>query len=273
MAWVMMKGMKRRDVEGRSAGGGMAPRRAFGGKTVYGARVGILVLDSPYPRIPGDTGNALTWPFPVLYKVVRGATASRVVGGKAKGLLGAFLDNATELVEMGADGITTSCGFLSLYQAELAAHCGVPVAASSLMQVPAVAGLLPPGKTVGVITVSASDLTAEHLTAAGAPTDTPVVGADGWPFLEEPKDTRPAIDIAHCEDLVLNAGRDLVARHPAVGAVVLECTRMVPFASALSAETGLPVYDIYSFVSWFHAGLAPRDFGHPGSAPGDWREL
>jgi hypothetical protein len=48
---------------------------------------------------------------------------------------------------------------------------------------------------------------------------------------------------------------------------------MVPFASALSAETGLPVYDIYSFVSWFHAGLAPRDFGHPGSAPGDWREL
>ena len=263
---------KRRDVEGRAAGAGTAPRLAFGGKTVYGARIGILVLDSPYPRIPGDTGNALTWPFPVLYKVVRGATAERVIGGRAEGLLEAFLDGAKELVETGADGITTSCGFLSLYQAELAAHCGVPVAASSLMQIPAVAGLLPPGKTVGVITVSATDLSDEHLAAAGAPTDTPVVGADGWPFLEEPADARPIIDIAHCERLVLDAGRDLVARYPAVGAVVLECTRMVPFAPALSAEIGLPVYDIYSFVCWFQAGLAPRDFGHPGSAPGNWRE-
>jgi hypothetical protein len=139
------------------------------------------------------------------------------------------------------------------------------------MQIPAVAGLLAPGKSVGVITVSASDLSAEHLVAAGAPADTPVVGADGWPFLEEPRDARPAVDIAHCEDLVLNAGRDLVERHPEVGAVVLECTRMVPYAPALRAESGLPVYDIYSYVSWFRAGLAPRDFGHPGSAPSPWR--
>ena len=250
----------------------MTGRIAHGGKTIYGARIGILILETRFPRIPGDSGNALTWPFPVLYKVVKGANHKTVVLDKAKDIIDDFVAGANELVEMGADGITTTCGFLSLYQAELAAHCGVPVAASSLMQIAAVASLLPPGRTVGVITVSASDLSVEHLVAAGAPVDTPVVGADGWPFLEEPKDARPAVDIAHCENLVLNAGRDLVARHPAVGAVVLECTRMVPFAAALRAEIGVPIYDIYSFVSWFQAGLAPRDFGHPGSAPGDWRE-
>ena len=48
-------------------------RIARGGKSLYGARVGILMLETRFPRIPGDMGNAETWPFPVLYKVVPGA--------------------------------------------------------------------------------------------------------------------------------------------------------------------------------------------------------
>src|SRR5437868_12031763 len=105
-------------------------RVAHGGKAVYGARLGILMLDARFPRIPGDMGNAGTWPFPVLYKVVKGASPQRVVTQNAEGLLPAFLDAAAELVQLGADGITTNCGFLSLYQAELARHVGVPVATS-----------------------------------------------------------------------------------------------------------------------------------------------
>jgi hypothetical protein len=27
-----------------------------------------------------------------------------------------------------------------------------------------------------------------------------------------------------------------------------------------------------SFMTWFHARLEPRDFGHPASAPRPWRE-
>src|SRR5258705_10312257 len=109
-------------------------RIAHGGKALYGARVGILMLEARFPRIPGDMGNALTWPFPVLYKVVPGASPRRVVHDRAAGLLDEFLAAAAELVRLGADGITTTCGFLSLYQRELAARVGVPVAASSLMQ-------------------------------------------------------------------------------------------------------------------------------------------
>lgn len=87
-------------------------RTATGGKSVYGARLGILMLEARFPRIPGDMGNAETWPFPVLYRVVRGASPQRVVREKAAGLLDAFLDAAGELVATGADGITTNCGFL-----------------------------------------------------------------------------------------------------------------------------------------------------------------
>src|SRR5579859_4833484 len=140
-------------------------RLAHGGQTLYGARVGILMLETQFPRIPGDPGNGLTWPFPVLWKVVPGATPDRVVRHKSAGLGNAFLDAAAELVHLGADGITTTCGFLSLYQEQIAAHVKVPVATSSLMQIPLVARLLPPGKRVGVLTVSAASLTAEHFVA------------------------------------------------------------------------------------------------------------
>src|SRR5215471_13169834 len=144
-------------------------RIAWGGKTLYGARVGILMLETRFPRIPGDMGNAETWPFPVLYKVVPGASPRRVVCDKARGLLSEFVTAAGELVRLGADGITTTCGFLSLYQRELAEQVGVPVATSSLMQIPFIERVLP---------VSAASLTAEHLRAAGADPATPVVGTD-----------------------------------------------------------------------------------------------
>ncbi|MFI4988791.1 MAG: hypothetical protein ACHQF3_15285, partial [Alphaproteobacteria bacterium] len=82
----------------------------------------------------------------------------------------------------------------------------------------------------------------------------------------------PILDVAAAEADILAAGESLVARHREIGAIVLECTNMAPYALALREATGLPVYDIYSFVSWFHAGLRPRDFGWPARAPGEWRE-
>lgn len=125
-----------------------------GGKAVYGAALGILMLDARFPRIPGDMGHAGTWPFPVLYRVVRGASPDRVVRHGANGLFEAFLAAGRELVRDGADAIATNCGFLSVFQEGLARHLEVPVATSSLMQVPLVAATLPPQRTVGIVTVS-----------------------------------------------------------------------------------------------------------------------
>ena len=123
-------------------------------------------------------GNATTWPFPVLYRIVKGATPESVVLKGAAGLLPNFIEAAAELVRHGAEAITTNCGFLSLFQKELAAQVKVPVATSALLQVPWVQATLPPGKRVGVITVSAPSLTPGHLEAAGVPLDTPFVGTE-----------------------------------------------------------------------------------------------
>jgi len=238
---------------------------ARGGKALYGAPLGILMLEARFPRIPGDMGNAMTWPFPVLYRVVKGATPERVVLNGAAGLLDDFLAAARELVAHGAEALTTNCGFLSLFQADLAAHVRVPVATSALIQVPWVQAMLPPGQRVGIITVSAGSLTPRHLAAAGVAADTPFVGTeDGREFFRVLiRSEKQDMDVALAAADILAAGRRLVTRHSGIGAIVLECTNMPPYAFALREELGLPVYDIYSLITWLHAGLRPREFGPP----------
>ena len=231
-----------------------------GGKAIYGASVGMLLLETRFPRIPGDGGNAATWPFPMLWRVVGGATPDRVVRDR-DGIVDELIAAGRELVAMGADGITTNCGFLVLYQDRLSMACGVPVAASSLLQVPWVERLLPPGRRVGVVTVEADSLTPRHLECAGARPDTPVEGTeDGAELTRVLLGDEIELDVDRAREDVLAAARRLVERNRDVGAIVLECTNMPPYAADVSRATGLPVHDFHSFVCWFQAGLRPRTF-------------
>ncbi|GBD43512.1 hypothetical protein HRbin40_00985 [bacterium HR40] len=234
-----------------------------GGKAVYGAQVGILLLEARFPRLPGDVGHAATWPFPVLYRVVPGATPERVVRHRAEGLLEAFVAAGRELVAAGADGIVTNCGFLVLQQQALQAALSVPVATSSLLQVPLVQALLPPGRRVGILTISAEDLSADHLRAAGVPVDAPVVGCPPeGEFARAILGDRPTMDIEAAEHDLLVAADRLVRCYPEVAAIVLECTNMCPFAAAIARQVARPVFDMVSLVCWFRQGLAPRRHFH-----------
>jgi hypothetical protein len=117
---------------------------ATGGKAIEGAPLGILMLEARFPRIPGDMGNAGTWPFPVLYRVVRGATPARVV-----------LNAAAELVHAGAEAINHK---LRLPVA-VPGGTGGPCARAGRHQRTDpgawVQVMPPPGRRVGIITVSA----------------------------------------------------------------------------------------------------------------------
>src|SRR5207244_4755884 len=147
--------------------GAMASGRVRGGFNQYGFTVGILMLDTRFPRIPGDMGNASTFPFPVRYQRVEGADPDLVVRRRAAGLLPASRDGARRLEHEGVGAITTNCGFLVKFQRELAAAVRVPVFTSSLLLVPLVHRLLPPGRRVGIMTVNAGTLGPEHLRGAG----------------------------------------------------------------------------------------------------------
>src|SRR2546428_740326 len=151
--------------------------RVRGGQNIFGHSVGILMLDTQFPRIPGDMGNASTFSFPVLYHRVRGASPDRVVRHGQRELLPAFIEGARTLEREGVRAVTTNCGFLAKFQSEVAASVSIPVFTSSLMLVPLVHRMLAPGRTVGIMTVDASSLRPEHSTGAGITKSIPTVVA------------------------------------------------------------------------------------------------
>ena len=239
----------------------MRADRSVQGHPVHGVSIGILLLDTGFERLPGDIGHAMTWPFPVQYAVVRGATGQRVSQANAGGTLDLFVQEAERLAAMGVAGIATSCGFLAALQPELAARCPVPIATSALLQIPMVQQLLPPGRTVGVITPLASALTPAHFHAVGVTTVPPVAGLPGDSvFVRDLIDNRSPVDADAHRQEVLAMVDDLLRRHPEVGAIVSECANFPVHSAAIADAFGLPVYDIYTLVTWLHAGLRPRRF-------------
>jgi len=231
-------------------------------RTYYGVPIGILILDTKFQRFNGDIGNAETWPFPVQYKVVRGAVPNKVVDTlNNRDLLQRFLDAADELIDDGVDGITTTCGFLALFQQELAAHCSVPVATSALLQVPMVARVLPKGKRPAILTFSAQSLTVHHLAGVGVDPQTPVIGMP--PDSEFQRSIREGDDSVPIEVLreeVLGVAQKVVESDPSVGAIVCECTNLTPYSHEIKQRLGVPVFDMVTLVHWFHRALRPQNF-------------
>ena len=243
----------------------MNGKRVKGGVNIYGFTVGVLMLDTRFPRIPGAMGNATTFPFPVRYHRVTGAIPDLVVRKGAEGLLDAFIDGARSLEREGVGAVTTNCGFLVKFQRQMAAAVRVPVFTSSLLLVPLVHRMIGPGKRVGIMTVNAPSLTPEHLTGAGIGADIPlaVIGMETEKeFTRVMLDNELELDVDAAREEHRKIARRLVAEHPDIGAIVLECTNMPPYADDIRRETGLAVFDITSLVRMAHdaiaAGLAPR---------------
>lgn len=221
---------------------------------VHGLTLGVLMLDTRFVRFPGEIGNGMTWSIPLQFKIVRGATPGRVLDDEGRGLLESFIEAARELIELGVSGITTSCGFLALFQREMSEALPVPVATSSLLQVPVVERMLARGKRAGILTINKAALTARHLEAVGVDPTTPIVGMPENSLFRrvftdkiEPSEA----DFSVLEKEMVEAARLLTANYPEVGAIVFECTNMPPFAKAVGAATGLPVFDVVGMIRWF----------------------
>ena len=225
------------------------------------APVGILMLDTRFPRIPGDIGNPASWPFPILTRKVVRASPDLVVRRDPSAFLPAFIEAGHALVAEGAALVTTSCGFLAVFQEELAEALPVPVLTSALLQVATVNRLLPPGRRAGILTISGSTLTPRHLALAAVPEGTPIGSTEGgMEFTRAILDDVPHLDVDRARADILAAAGDLQARHPELGAIVLECTNMGPYAADIQRATGLPVFSVLTFVRWLHAGVQPPAF-------------
>jgi hypothetical protein len=223
-------------------------------------RLGVLLLENAPLRLPRAMGNPATFPYPTLYRTVPGAWVDTVVDGDET-VQAAFVDAARALERAGAAAITTNCGFTVLYQAALSASVSVPVATSSLLLLPLMARLLPPGRAIGVLTYDGRRLRPRHLEAAGVRgAEVPLVTAgiedtESWAELAKPE---PRVMLERLARDVLGAVEKLLGAHPEAASLLLECAAFCPLTPRIRAEVQRPVLDFISLADALVGSVAAR---------------
>ncbi|MEU3167448.1 aspartate/glutamate racemase family protein [Streptosporangium sp. NPDC006930] len=237
--------------------------------TTRDVTVGVLCCDTDFTKIPGHIRNRTTFDFPVIYRVVDGATAERVVTQADPGLLDPFIHAAQELEARGAAAITGACGFLAIFQRKLADAVNVPLYASSLIQLPMVHRMIRSDRKVGLLVAKKPSLTRRHLEAVGAEhIPVCVVGLEDQPEFREVmlEGRRAELDVDRLGREVLGQTERLAKENPDMGALVIECTDVVPYAHEIQAQLGMPVFDIVTLTQMVHRSLTRSPFGPPGPA-------
>lgn len=236
--------------------------RARKGQTNYGEAIGILMIETFEPFIPGDVGNATTFSYPVRYRKVDGFTFQRLYD-KDPALLEPILDAARELVREGVRAITGDCGFMALYQREIADALEVPVFMSSLLQIPFISATLRKDEKVGIIALDSRRLTPEFLEKIGIDPSIPVYIKG----LEDKKNFHDAaiIDVGILDDEkveaeLVEAAREMVDDDPRVKAILLECSMLPPYGAAIQEAVNLPVFDFVTMIDYVFSAVVKRRF-------------
>lgn len=235
------------------------------GQDIYGAPIGIVVMDCLIPYPPGTPGNAETFDHPVIYSVVRGADMKNLIYSPKPELVDSFISAGRDLVQQGAKVVVGNCGFMVLFQREMAAALPVPVYMSSLLQLPLIRQGLKPDQSIGIISASSNSLSKQHMEVAcfGIDVSVNIRGLEDKPaFKAAVHDQVGTLDFEAVEGEVVAQALSIEKDHPDTGAILLECTDLPPYANAVQRATGLPVYDITTLIKWAFAGAKRNHFGH-----------
>ena len=213
--------------------------------------IGVLMLDTAFPRILGDAGNVASYDVPVSIVRVQGAGALTVVRaeGPAPEITDKFINAAQTCVAQGAVGLVSTCGFLVHSQNQIANSVSVPVMVSALSLYPSLR-LAFGRKPIGILTSSGSKLSQGTLQAAGIPaSDVRVAGMDRCPaftaaILAEKSAQPDTLDSASIAAFCTQQVQQMVAEDPDIGCILLECGNLPPYAAAIRAAAQRPVFSI-----------------------------
>ena len=242
--------------------------------TCYGMGLGIMVLDDAYPGFPGDVRNASAFPYPIQYEIAAGVDNYTLVWEQDKTpCREPILRAAKKLERMGCKAIAAECGYFAYFQKDVAAHVGVPVFMSSLLQVPFIQQLISPEKSVGIVCAQKRFLTETHLTNVGIDLNSNFViaGAQdeyGCPEFDnlwdhEKRPEVPEIHYDKAEKDMIQICRKFCRTHPEIGAIMLECTGMQPFARAVQQAVELPIFSWGTLLDYAYSVVVHRDYyGH-----------
>jgi hypothetical protein len=229
----------------------------------YGYTIGMLCAEWNVPFVPGDLNNATTFGFPVRYLVVDGAAGSEVLTGDAAAYGEMFVAAAKQLEAEGVRAITGNCGYMAAYQDVVAAAVDVPVFMSSLVQAPMLLRMLAPHRRLGVLVANGNGISESVLAGAGIPDPSRLVvqGLDHQPhFNEVIIQEVGTLDEDLMRREVVETAVAMAAAAPDLGAILLECSDLPPYARAVHEATGLPVFDWAGFIRYVHDATDPRAY-------------
>jgi len=119
------------------------------------------------------------------------------------------------------------------------------------------------GGEVGIITANAAQLTPAHFAACNVSATIPLViaGMEGQPeFREAILEERGTLDSARIEAEVTAVARAMVAKNPNIRSILLECSDLPPYAHAVQAATGRPVFDFVTMINHVRHAVARRPY-------------
>lgn len=213
--------------------------------------LGILMLDTQFPRILGDAGNPKSYPFPVQIMTVENAGSTDVVtdGYLPPDTCKKFIDAAIKLEENGASAIISTCGFLITEQDKIADAVSIPVMVSALSLYKKIREDVG-DKSILIITASKPSLGLSALKAADiSQANIHVMGMEKCDafanvILQKKEDQSLDLDTQKIERFIINELENLHNAQPELGAILLECGNLPPYINAIKSITDLPIYSI-----------------------------
>jgi len=237
-----------------------------GGRPFYGEAIGILLNKTRAPLLPGNVGNASTYNFPVRIKNVEGFPSDWWGDEEGPSLRRQkkFIEAAKHLEGEGVRAITTGCGFYAVFQEEASKALRVPLFTSPLLLVPLVSRMIGRKKKVGIVTAGAGRLKGSFLKNVGIDESVPIVIAGMEGVKEFPtvfnKEERLVTDTKILEEEVVTVATKLIKENPDIGAILLECSDMPPFAAAIQEAVNLPIFDFITFINMVYLATVKKRY-------------
>ncbi len=230
-------------------------------QSIAGHAIGIVVLETWYPLLPGNVANATTFDFPVRYKILREATVERIMRADPV-LLDMIIQAGHEFEQEGVRAMVGACGYFANYQREVAAALNIPVFLSSLLQAPMIYRALKPEQQVGILVANAKAVGQTMLEACGITADIPIayLGMEDQPEFRNILEYGGQFHYDKFEAEVVSRAQQLVTENPNVGAILLECSDLPPFAWSVQKAVKLPVFDFISMINWIYHGVVQRGY-------------
>jgi len=242
--------------------------------------LGIVRLDEypflqeggEYDPAPGDVDYPGSFPYPSQFAIAKHCTFERLCAPDTwrydldlKGRMEDGLRRAIEeLDQAGCTVITSDCGFFAWMQ-EFGQSCTrKPVALSSLVYLPSLFHVVGRDDYIAIFTANGNSMQKlkespwmQEL-SCGQAHRLVVVGCneDHYGHIKGFKAIArgQTVNVEKVRPGMIQVAKNVMKKHPQVGAILIECTEMPPYSDSIRHATGLPVYDAITVCNTLMAG-------------------